>query len=88
MVHADLAEDLLSEEAPEGCLVEVGAEEAVDRHGSPDHCVGELALGPDLLHDAGQELVVEQGDAHEDRDLALLHVVEHPRDDDAVAEDA
>ena len=78
MVESDLRYDLLVEESLERGLAEVLLAPSVDCHECLYKPVCESTLCLHLLHDACNDLVVEQRNAHEYGDLSHLHVGNHP----------
>ena len=88
VVKSKLRKYLLPEEAPEGRDAEMLLEKAVDGHEKVQQGVNDWSLLLHSLLDSCKQLVVEKWDSHEDGDMTLLQVVQHPRDYYSMPEEA
>ncbi|MPM31352.1 hypothetical protein SDC9_77907 [bioreactor metagenome] len=85
VVKPNLAEQQFVEGGTEDIPMQILLGKAVDDHHGMDQGIGEEPLLFHLLHHARKQLVVEQGDSHEESHLALGKVVDHPADHNFLA---
>ena len=87
MVKTDFGCDHLIEELLERSLSEDLLAPSVDYHEESYQSVYERSFRLYLLEDSCNDLIVEERDAHEYRDLSHLHICNHPGYDDSMSEE-